>query len=237
MQDRNMIMDEDSEIKNSNSVPKNQKTTINGKIKRNKNEINIIGFAGKMGSGKDTFAEWLLKRGTVKHSLSFATAVRYIAEYLFGVDPKSRDPEARYTLQQVGSKMREIDFDVWVNKVARDYQEKIYPEKAVITDVRHVNEADWVINSGNLLVLLDCPDNLRRERISKRDFNGEPIADALWKKWHSHESEYRVDSIFVKYRNNAKVVLIEQTTNDFKTNEKLMLEKIGEKLEFLDSTG
>lgn len=122
--------------------------------------------------------------------------------------------------------MREIDYDVWVNRLARDYQENIYPRKAVITDVRHVNEADWVINSGNLLILLDCPDELRRERISIRDFNNEPIADEIWKKWHSHESETRVDSIFDKYGNHERSITIKQVTNDCDTNKFLLLEKI-----------
>ncbi|MHA2298709.1 MAG: AAA family ATPase [Candidatus Hodarchaeales archaeon] len=190
--------------------------------------INIVGLAGKMGSGKDTFAEWLIKHGVVVETMAFAAAVRYVAEYLFGIDPRSRDPKARNILQQVGSKIREINFDVWVNKVARDYEEKIYPKKIAITDVRHVNEADWVIESGNLLILLECPSELRRIRISERDFKGESIPDEQWNSWHSHESEYRVDSIFEKYRNNERMINIEQSTNDFVTNEQLLLEKINE---------
>ncbi|MFW9996248.1 MAG: hypothetical protein ACFFD4_29675 [Candidatus Odinarchaeota archaeon] len=188
--------------------------------------INIVGLAGKMGSGKDTFADWLIDHGLVEQTMSFAGAVRYVAEYLFGVDPRSREAKARDILQQVGSKMREIDYGVWVSRLARDYQEKIYPRKAVITDVRHVNEADWVISSGNLLILLDCPEVLRRERISRRDFNSEPIADELWKHWHLHESEARVDSIFRKYSDHERAVTIKQTTNHFDANERLLLEKI-----------
>jgi len=185
-----------------------------------------VGFAGKMGSGKDTFAEWLIDHGLVEQTISFAGPVRYVAEYLFGVDPRSRDTKARGVLQEVGSKMREIDFGVWVNKLARDYKEKFYPRKVVITDVRHVNEADWVLGSGNLLILLKCPDELRRERISRRDFNGDPIDDEIWQKWHSHESESRVDTIFNKYSNHERSITINQFSNDHDVNEKLLMEEI-----------
>ena len=73
-----------------------------------------IGLMGKMASGKSTLAARIMKKYPNIKKLSLAEPVKEIANNLFNMKDKDR-----HLLQQIGTKMREIDPDVWVDTLLR----------------------------------------------------------------------------------------------------------------------
>lgn len=130
----------------------------------------LIGIHGKLQSGKDTIADYLLNRrkiGSEEEFMRFAFAdpLRTIVSYLFNVKtgrPEGHDypPNVRKLLQDVGVKLREVDPDVWVNYLWRDIQKVtkqddiiscLFPRCFVIPDVRFLNEVELIQRHGGHL--------------------------------------------------------------------------------------
>ena len=110
----------------------------------------IIGISGKMQSGKDTVADYLVKKYKFKR-VAFADKLKEIAKDLFFWNG-DKDNYGRKLLQDIGMKMREVKTDVWVNYILRtlnneDNREKDY----IITDVRFMNEYELVKLGGNYM--------------------------------------------------------------------------------------
>jgi len=106
-----------------------------------------IAICGRAGSGKSTLADYLVKTyGFEKYS--FAGAVKEIARELFGMTEKDRA-----LLQNIGTKMRDIDNGVWIryvmNRIIADGCEDV-----VIDDLRYLNEALFLKSNGFIIVKL-----------------------------------------------------------------------------------
>jgi hypothetical protein len=124
----------------------------------------IIGFSGKMRSGKTTAADYLANEYTfVKRS--FAEPLRDITAYSFGIAAKRltdgdfKKAEAvngfswRDVLIRVGQFYRSLDPLFWVNRM--DYSGSL----VVIDDVRFKNEANKIRSLGGLVVRIGRPDS------------------------------------------------------------------------------
>lgn len=122
-------------------------------------------LVGKAGAGKDTIANYLIRRYGFRR-YAFADKIKQIAMELWPEEFRSRKP--RWLLQQVGSKMREIDPLVWVHYVFRQI-EKERPERAVITDGRLEEEYHLCRSAGFTVVEVRCPDAVRLRRLCARD--------------------------------------------------------------------
>jgi len=113
----------------------------------------IIGISGNNGAGKDTFGMLLQaaleRKGKKVKRIACADALYFVCSYLFHIPPKAhcdanpllkRLPingiTVRDILIQVGTKMREIDPDVWV----RIMLEKANEDFTIVTDIRFTNE-------------------------------------------------------------------------------------------------
>ena len=177
-----------------------------------------------MGSGKDTVGIWLVEMGVSTNTIAFADAVYQVVNDVFGVARTDKTNRGRLFRQQVGSHMREISQvvdghrDVWINLVERKISEdKVF----AITDVRHLNEAEWILEKmeGALLFLV-APSTLRQERIQRRDHI--EINPELWEKWSSHESERNVDRIFEKYKDHPSFILFEMDNDSFDENKEIL---------------
>jgi len=131
----------------------------------------IIGISGKARSGKDTFAKMLAeelqrKEGQAYVLMAYAHELKLRVqkdfdmsyEQLWGDEkeiPDKRYPKPdgdgfwtpREILQAYGQFFRTIDYDFWVKYLFRVIEEKEYKD-VIITDVRHINEVDAVINNG-----------------------------------------------------------------------------------------
>lgn len=133
----------------------------------------LIGLCGNAGVGKDTFAEQLAFYRLDLHS--FAYALKDACEALFGIplgdftdqDWKNRtvpywDKSPRELAQYFGTEICREHFgvDFWIKRLEYTFI-NCYPApeevKAVITDVRFNNEAQWILNRGGILVHLTRP--------------------------------------------------------------------------------
>lgn len=121
-----------------------------------------IGICGKMCSGKSTLAKKIIFKykklcGGEFVIDSFAGKLYNIAHELFNMKEKDR-----YLLQQIGTKMREIDNDVWVNYIIKKHQET---ENIIIDDVRYSNELMALIENKYFLIKLKISSELQEKRI------------------------------------------------------------------------
>lgn len=146
-----------------------------------KNEIKIIGICGYRGQGKDTVgtlvSENLLLRPEARNSRvrinKFAEPMYAAVSGLTGIPVRSllrdrllkdgRLPSpfdhftARDLLISIGEGAREVDPDIWVKKLAHTITiaSESNPVVSVITDVRRPNEAQYVVDNGGILLLVE----------------------------------------------------------------------------------
>lgn len=131
-----------------------------------------LGLIGHAGSGKDTVADHLVRRGYTR--VAFADAVRSV---LLSVNPlitrdglrlrdaveahgwdtaKRRIPEVRELLQRLGAGVRDtLGESVWLEHALRRLD--ALPGPVVVTDVRYSNEARALRSRNFLLVLVQRP--------------------------------------------------------------------------------
>lgn len=123
----------------------------------------LIFLVGPQRSGKDTVANYLVEKyGFTK--LALADRVKELARELFGMDGKDRG-----LLIQLGTKMREIDPNVWINVLWKRYlnlREVSYPiePNVVISDVRFQNEWKFFESRGGIGVSILAPREVREKR-------------------------------------------------------------------------
>lgn len=150
-----------------------------------------IFFAGKAGAGKTFCAKHVRdKYGLIP--CKFAFPVYAIAEHYFGMTKKDR-----VLLQFIGTDVGRhmIDNDIWVKRLVQDV--KIAQETSSILfnkpiafvsdDTRFANESKALLDAGWLGVYLYVPDDIRIQRLGKRD--GDAQVHTL-----QHASETAVDS-------------------------------------------
>ena len=111
----------------------------------------ILGLSGKAGSGKDTMADFLVTRYGFEKA-SFAYALKSLCVNLGWNGQK--DEAGRKLLQDLGTVLRTYDKDFWLRPVV-SYIAKNPHKHIVITDVRHINEAQAVKNIGGKLIRID----------------------------------------------------------------------------------
>ena len=131
----------------------------------------IIGFAGKMGSGKNYLAESILapflkSQGAQVLTLAFADQLKIevMTKYNLSYDDvfEKKTPGIRAILQHEGTEngRDKRGSDVWIKYLSSWIQ--IFAARGVehflITDVRFKNEAEWIQRSGGILVKIDALD-------------------------------------------------------------------------------
>lgn len=115
----------------------------------------IIGLTGYAGSGKDTAAEVLVRRGWTR--LAFADKVKELATHL-GWDGSKEGP-GRDFLESVGQGVRDtVGEHAWRNVVLRQiFKEQEALRSVVVTDVRYPNEVNALTGSGGRIVRVVRP--------------------------------------------------------------------------------
>jgi dephospho-CoA kinase len=141
-----------------------------------------IAFTGRMGTGKSSVADFLVKSFGFKR-YSFAAKLKEIASDLFGMNTKDR-----LLLQTLGTKIREVEQDSWANFVVKQIEAET-PLRATIDDMRYLNEARILKENGFTLVRLYADTRIRKDR-KIVGFN--PETDM-------HPSETETDRIEVDY--------------------------------------
>ena len=165
----------------------------------------IIGFSGKIGSGKTRISNKLEEVGYTRKS--FATSLRRVVGILGGFDwEKSKTPQEKAILvdgwnisrgemlQQVGCTMRQLNPDVWVNSLLNEYESNML---WVIDDVRFPNEVLSIEALGGVVIRLNdvCTD-------TTRDLNH--ISETALDNWNF---KYRIDNTELTTIENFNIVM------------------------------
>ena len=114
-------------------------------------------ITGKMCSGKSSLAKLILENDKRYEIFSFGKKVKEVAEDLFNMKEKDRS-----LLVNIGTKMREIDENVWINYIINQTKDKDY---CVIDDVRYQNEYDALYKNGFNIIKLIVDNKTQEERI------------------------------------------------------------------------
>lgn len=159
----------------------------------------IIGIHGKIGSGKDTLADYIVQNNDSFKKKSFAFKLKYMTSFLTGIEledcftqegKNTYMPEWGMTVgefqQKLGTEgMRKgVHENGWVLALFSEYNPDNYEENWIVTDVRFPNEAQAILDRGGILVKLEGdPAKIRAN--SSRDMN-HPSETSLddWKKWN-----------------------------------------------------
>lgn len=144
-----------------------------------------IGICGKMGSGKTSLANEIVKNNSNGMVLSLAGEVKHIARRLFGMVEKDRS-----LLQQIGMKMREIDVNVWIDYLLRESNKSNF-SVVVVDDVRFINEVDKFRNDGFVMIKIEIDEKHQLERLKLTYPND---WERHWEKRHN-PSESEIDEI------------------------------------------
>ena len=120
-----------------------------------------IAICGKMCSGKTTLANDIRRMDNRYTIDSFGAKVKDIACDLFAMDKKDKD---RTLLTEIGTKMREIDPDVWIKYVLKHLR----GDHCLIDDLRYQNEYEALVKDGWTIIQLHVPNDVQEERIRKK---------------------------------------------------------------------
>jgi len=114
----------------------------------------VIGISGKLRTGKNVVADYLIARYGFKQ-VAFADVLKKLAMEFFDLSYeecyKDKTVRSRDVLQKIGVKWREIDEDVWCRYVLKRIPEG---QDTVISDVRFPNEAHLIREYHGKLIRL-----------------------------------------------------------------------------------
>lgn len=163
--------------------------------------MTIIGLSGYAGCGKDRAYKYIREFDPEAERFAFADQLKSEVANGWGCTSdyidENKDRYFRVILQQWGQLRRELDGeDYWIKKVDWEINWS-RPEVAVITDVRHLNEVEYVRSKGGVMV-----------RISR------PGIEAV----NGHISESALDGVRCDYH-----ILNDGTTADLREKVKAML--------------
>jgi len=163
------------------------------------NGLELYGFSGKMGTGKNYIAEKLFKAMLpVKNTLVMALADHFKVECIAkdGVEYHrvfgEKDQESRDMLQKRGTEEGRNVYgkDIWINTletwIRRHHETGL--ERVIITDLRYQNEVEWLKKMGGMTFRVVAPErNLTRLRAEVGD------DEERMKRIANHNSEIELD--------------------------------------------
>lgn len=127
-----------------------------------RNNFNKIAIMGKAGAGKDLVADYLRDwHGFEK--FTFADGLYNICRDYYNMETKDRA-----LLQDVGAKMREVDSNVFVNRLFNKMK-NCESDKIVVSDVRFINEYNALRDAGFIFLRVEASLETRIKRIQERD--------------------------------------------------------------------
>lgn len=156
-----------------------------GRITEIKRKPIRIALTGKLRSGKDTFANYLVYQGFSHHKLSEGIS-DIVTTFLPEIAERKGKKREVYTT--IGQTMRQLDPDVWIK-----YTWKHMPKhkNVVISDVRQKNEEEFLRSQGFTIVGIESYAKARYDRaMFDKDFKKSDL---------THETENSVDDIVADY--------------------------------------
>ena len=153
-------------------------------------EIIKIGLVGSLRSGKDTVANRLYYEHGFEYPIAFGSALKRLAHNIFMDVPKEPKPRKLY---QFMNKMREYDPDVWIKHLEIMYEyyvDRRSTSGIVLTDIRQPNEYEWARKNGFIIVKVEAPASIRKERAKQSDdFSEEDLTHST----ESYTDEFAFD--------------------------------------------
>jgi hypothetical protein len=139
----------------------------------------LLGISAKRRGGKTTLADILADEYGWKH-YSLARELKALAMEHFGLTPEQTDgpfkefidlrfnKTPREILIAMGGFYRSIDKDYWVKRVKKAIlaTPQAQTQKAVISDVRFINEADWIKSHSGYVIRLERAVELTGEPLN-----------------------------------------------------------------------
>jgi len=175
----------------------------------------LIGISGKIGSGKDTFAKYLIEKNPKYETKSFAYKLKFICAFLTGTTINEQLSQIGKNVyleewsmtigemqQKVGTEaMRDqLHKDAWVIALYADYKES---SNWIVTDLRFPNEAQSIIDKGGILIRIEGdPANVRKN--SERDLN-HPSETSL-DNWEAWDYKFTNESPISNIKNHVNIV-------------------------------
>ncbi len=131
----------------------------------------LIGMAYKKQVGKDTGGDYLVKTYGF-YTTSFACEVKRIAKEVFGWDG-NKDEKGRKLLQIIGTDCgRAYSQNIWINKFDEKFGLLINSSKIVITDVRFVNECEYIKSKGGIIINVTRNTGVLDSHLSETELDG-----------------------------------------------------------------
>jgi len=118
-----------------------------------------IAITGKMCYGKTTLANIIKEYNDDYQIFSFGQKVKDIATDLFLMQNKDRT-----LLTNIGTKMREIDPDIWAKYTINKCKDL---DNVVIDDLRYQNEYDLLIKNDFKIIVLTLPKEIQIYRLKE----------------------------------------------------------------------
>jgi hypothetical protein len=121
----------------------------------------LIGVSGYAGVGKDTVAERLCLRIRNSVIVSMSAPLKAAVANALGTSPLMLERvknSFRPLLVQFGSVGRYLDPEMWIKRVRKliDESRSVTPRDLYfITGIRYLNEAEWIIRSGGVVLGID----------------------------------------------------------------------------------
>lgn len=121
----------------------------------------MIGISGYARSGKDTFGEALVRilktYGIKAKTYALATQLKeditFLTESDFNISAFTKDDQEKKIIRPLlvgyGEAWRKADADHWIKVLDSNFEPAILP---IITDIRYVNEADWILDNNGFLL-------------------------------------------------------------------------------------
>lgn len=183
----------------------------------------IVGISGKIGSGKGTVANYLIKKmpKLKLEEKTFAFKLKqFIAQSCSTSMETQQSHDGKNTMcpvfkktygtmqQQVGTALRRYDDNYWVKAMFADHRPGM---NWLVSDVRYKNEADSIRERGGILIRINGdPNNVRAN--STRDLNHQseidlddyPFFDIVW------ENRPPIDTLSVLLRQVESLVKLRQ---------------------------
>jgi dephospho-CoA kinase len=150
-----------------------------------------IAVVGKMRSGKDTLARFFEENDDA-YKMAFGDGIKRVCALLFPVQVAQGKPRELY--QEVGQYFRTIDPLVWIKYLDNNMEiHKLYgQENFVISDVRQMNEYEYLKAEGFTIIKVEAEDEIRKKRIIAS-------GDQFEEKHFYHETELTVDTLPYDY--------------------------------------
>lgn len=132
---------------------------------RQTNGLPNIGLIGKLRAGKDEVARYLTSEyGYERYAFGDSLKDDFHRRY----PEVPREPKPRIGYQFHGQFMRDVvGEDIWVQRCLSEVQRGYYANldfRAVISDVRQLNEAERLKAAGYVLIRVEAPEALRIQR-------------------------------------------------------------------------